>query len=124
MIISFSSHYRYFLYGGNTDMRKGYDGLCGVVRAQFKLNPLSGDVFIFLNRYRNRIKLLHWQGDGFAVYSKRLEKGTFEQIDRVHNLQHTEVSSLDLQLIMSGINLKSVKKRIRYGQIIVNKKVA
>ena len=74
-------------------MRKGYDGLCGVVREQFKLNPLSGDVFIFLNRYRNRIKLLHWQGDGFAVYSKRLEKGTFEQINRLQAMQHAKVSS-------------------------------
>lgn len=105
-------------------MRKGYDGLCGIVREEFKQDPLNGDVFIFFNRYRNRIKLLHWQGDGFAVYSKRLEKGTFEQINKAHNLQHAEVSSLDIQLIMSGINLKSVKKRMRYEHMNVNKKVA
>ena len=52
-------------------MRKGFNGLCGLVRNEFLQNPLSGDIFIFINRPRNRIKLLHWQGDGFAIYYKR-----------------------------------------------------
>ena len=59
-------------------MRKGFDGLSGLVRNEFKADPLLGDVFVFLSRTKNRIKILHWQGDGFAIYSKRLEKGAFE----------------------------------------------
>ena len=77
-MFNISKAYRYFMYGKRADMRKGFNGLCGLVRNEFLQNPLSGDVFIFINRPRNRIKLLHWQGDGFAIYYKRLEKGTYE----------------------------------------------
>ena len=77
-MLSISSTQRYFIYSGLTDMRKGFDSLCGLVREEFKMNPLSGDVFIFLSRTKNKIKLLQWQRDGFAIYYKRLEKGTFE----------------------------------------------
>ena len=59
-------------------MRKGFDSLCGMVQLEFRLSSLSGDVFIFINKPRNRIKLLHWQGDGFAIFHKRLERGTYE----------------------------------------------
>jgi hypothetical protein len=59
-------------------MRKGIDGLSGMVQALFSMNALNGDVFIFFNRPKNRVKILHWQGDGFIIYHKRLEKGTFE----------------------------------------------
>ncbi|MBK7970723.1 MAG: IS66 family insertion sequence element accessory protein TnpB [Bacteroidetes bacterium] len=65
------------LFMAGCDMRKGYDCLNGLVRNEFKKDPLLGDVFIFLSR-RNKIKLFHWQGDGFCIFSKRLEKGTFE----------------------------------------------
>ena len=78
MNVLFSDRYRYFIYRGGCDMRKGYDGLSGLVRNEWKKDPLSGDVFIFLSKQRNKIKLLHWQNDGFIIYSKRLEKGTFE----------------------------------------------
>ena len=74
MNISFVNRYRYFIYRGGCDMRKGYDGLCGLVINEFKMSPLSGDVFVFLSKPRNKIKILHWQGDGFVIYSKRLEK--------------------------------------------------
>ena len=74
MNISFVNRYRYFIYRGGCDMRKGYDGLCGLVINEFKMSPLSGDVFVFLSKPRNKIKILHWQGDGFVIYSKRWEK--------------------------------------------------
>ena len=54
------------VYSGSCDMRKGFDGLSGLVRNQFKADPLMNDVFVFLSRTKNRIKILHWQGDGFA----------------------------------------------------------
>ena len=58
-------------------MRKSFDGLSGIVRSDLNRNPTSGDVFIFLNKRRNQIKLLHWERGGFVLYYKRLEKGTF-----------------------------------------------
>lgn len=123
MIVSFSSRYRYYLYSGRCDMRKGYDGLCGLVREEFKADPLSGNVFIFLNRYRNRIKLLQWQDDGFAVYCKRLERGTFELPKQNNTDASILITASQIQYILEGIVLSSVKKKIRY-QHIVNKKVA
>lgn len=123
MIISFSIRYRYYLYQGKCDMRKGYDGLCGLVRDEFKQDPLCGDVFIFLNRYRNRIKLLQWQEDGFAVYCKRLEKGTFE-LPKHNNMDLSMlITASQINYILEGVVLSSVKKKIRY-QHPVNKKVA
>jgi len=59
-------------------MRKGFDGLCGIVQSQLGKSALTGEVFIFLNRRRNQVKLLLWEGDGFSLYHKRLERGTYE----------------------------------------------
>ena len=67
----------YFLYHQPTDMRKGFNGLSGLVRNELGKNPLSGDVFIFINRRRNRMKLLVWEDSGFVLYYKILEQGTF-----------------------------------------------
>jgi transposase len=97
-------------------MRKGFDSLCGIVRDEFKMNPLCGDVFVFLSRTRTRIKFLQWQGDGFAIYFKRLEKGTFEMPHRFQCSSTILLSSSQLHLIMEGIQLSSVKKRVRYYQ--------
>jgi transposase len=116
MNILFSDRYRYFIYRSACDMRKGYDGLSGLVRNEFKLNPLCGDVFIFLSRQRNKIKILHWQKDGFAIYSKRLEKGTFE----LPKNNSIEISAQQLQFILDGIDLSSIKKRIRYEHHFVS----
>jgi transposase len=121
MILSFSNRYRYFVYGHGCDMRKGYDRLSGLVRNEFKNDPLSGDVFIFLSKQRNKIKLLHWQGDGFCIYSKRLEKGTFEIPNEKVNAVAIEITSYQLQFILEGIVLSSIKKRARYEHHFVNK---
>ncbi|MBA3706612.1 MAG: IS66 family insertion sequence element accessory protein TnpB [Bacteroidetes bacterium] len=122
MIVSFSNRYRYFVYGDGCDMRKGYDGLSGLVRNEFKHDPLCGDVFIFLSRTRNKIKLLHWQGDGFCIYSKRLEKGTFEIPKNNASQIAIEITPQQLQFILEGIVLSSVKKRVRYEHHFVDKK--
>ena len=58
-------------------MRKSFDGLCGLIRSQTEKNPASGEVFVFLNRSRTLLKLLHWEHGGFVLYYKRLEQGTF-----------------------------------------------
>ncbi len=114
MIISFSRNLRYFVYRHAADMRKGFDGLCGLVFNEFLMSPLSGDVFIFLNHRRNRIKILHWQGDGFAIYHKRLESGTFEIPINNDAEKSIEINASTIQLILEGINLSSIKKRKRF----------
>jgi transposase len=110
-----SKAYRYYLYRKGADMRKGFDGLCGLVSREFLQSPLSGDIFIFLNKPRNRIKLLHWQGDGYALYYKRLERGTYELPHTEEATASIEISAQQLLLIMEGISLISVKKRKRYA---------
>lgn len=121
-MLNVSSAQRYFFYSGKTDMRKGFDSLCGLVQSEFKMNPLSGDVFIFLSGGKNRIKLLQWQGDGYAIYYKRLEKGTFE-LPKNKTSSTILVSHQQLLLIMEGIQLSSIKKRTRYEPHFVSKTV-
>jgi transposase len=112
MQIVFPSQLQYWLYTGATDMRKSFDGLSGMVQQQMALSSLCRAVFIFLNRRRNRIKLLHWQGDGFAIYYKRLERGTYEIPQTSSNT--VTLSSRQLQYILDGVWLSSVKNRRRY----------
>ena len=95
-------------------MRKGFDSLSGLVRSQLQLNALSGAVFVFFNKKRNQVKLLLWECDGFSMYYKRLEKGTYELPGCSDNNSSVSISSQDLQLILQGISLKSVRKRKRY----------
>ncbi len=77
-MFTLGSSQRFFLYGGAVDMRKGFDGLSGLVRNSLDRDPLSGEVYIFLNRSRTLVKLLHWEAGGLVIYYKRLEKGTFQ----------------------------------------------
>jgi transposase len=93
-------------------MRKGFDGLSGLVREGLEKDPLSGDVFIFFNKRRTQVKLLLWERDGFSIYQTRLERGTYEL--PVH--ASTELRSDELMLILQGISLKSVRRRKRFDQ--------
>lgn len=113
-MVALSNALRYFLYREDTDMRKGFDGLSGVVRQALNKDPLSGDVFIFFNKRRTQIKLLLWERDGFSIYYKRLERGTYEL--PLHTGMHTiELRSDELMLILQGISLKSVRRRERFN---------
>ncbi len=109
-MITISHHHRYFLYRGFADMRKGFDGLSGLVCNDMNQDPLSGDLFLFFNRRSNQIKILQWDRDGFALYNKRLEKGTFELPKNSEILISADV----LSCILQGIQLASVRKRKRY----------
>jgi transposase len=108
-----TEHQRYFVYSGVTDMRKGFDTLCCLVRAEMKLNPMSGDMYIFFNRSRTHVKILLWDQDGFALYFKRLEKGTFE-LPPKNSDTTSRVSAQTLALILQGIVLSSVRRKKRY----------
>lgn len=95
-------------------MRKGCYGLCGIVQSAMKRPLLEGDVFIFLNKRRNQIKLLQWDKDGFAIYEKRLEKGTFERQHASTTSADTMLNAQQLQLILQGVALQSVRHRKRW----------
>lgn len=110
-MFSLTDAHRYFLYHQPTDMRKGFDSLAGLVRSQMKTNPMNGSVFVFLNKSRHLIKLLHWEYGGFTLYYKRLEKGVFER--PTLDLSQ-EITWSQLMLIVEGIKLDSVRKKERY----------
>ena len=113
-MLSFSSHQRYYLYVGASDMRKGFNGLAGLVRTYIGEDLLlKGDVFIFINGRRDRIKLLMWDKTGFALYYKQLERGTFD-VPRATVGSSIELSWSELVMLLEGIELKSIKRRKRY----------
>jgi len=115
MLLSFSSAYRYYLYRGVADMRKSFDSLSGMVRNELEKDPLRGEVFIFINKRGNQVKLLLWEGDGFSLYYKRLEKGTYELPVWDEHTACVELGSDELMLILKGISLKSVRRRKRFS---------
>jgi len=113
-MISFSPQQRYFLFRQATDMRKSYDGLSGIVTNELKRDLFTGDVFIFINKSRNRIKLLVWDRTGFWVCGKRLEQGTFQLPENTDKEKEIQVSWDTLIMIMEGINIDKIQRRKRY----------
>lgn len=109
-MLSLGSSHRYYLYREVADMRKGADGLIGLVRAGMARDPLSGEVFIFVNRRRDKMKLLVWERGGFVLWYKRLEAGTFELPAR-----GGQITWQQLVLILEGVALGSVVQRKRYS---------
>jgi len=114
MMFSNFSGQRFFLCRQATDMRKNFDGLSGMVMSTLGANPLSGDMFIFINKRRDRIKLLLWDRDGFWIFYKRLEKGTFQLPTIDDGAQSIELTYDALWLMITGIDMNSVKRRPRY----------
>ena len=115
-MLHLSASCKYYLYRQPTDMRKGFDSLSGIVNSELKMDVLNGAVFIFINKKHNQVKLLLWEGDGFALYYKRLEKGTYEMPATVENHTEFSISHEALQHILQGVSLKSIRKRKRYQQ--------
>jgi transposase len=113
-MLALSNHTRIFVFSGSTDMRKGFNGLSGLVAQHFDVDLLSGHLFLFCNRSRDRIKLLWWDSDGLAIWYKRLESGSY-QLPKVDPQSNTlEINQTQLSLLLSGIDLASVKQRKRY----------
>ncbi|HEY5369906.1 MAG TPA: IS66 family insertion sequence element accessory protein TnpB [Hanamia sp.] len=116
MMIHISDKCRYLLYNGNTDMRKSFHGLAAIVRYNMECDVLNGDVYIFISKRRNAVKLLRFEGDGFAIFYKRLEKGTFERPAHDQKTHTLLLTDNDLIFILKGISLKGIKYRLRYPQ--------
>jgi len=105
---------RIFLYNLPVDMRRSFDGLMAIVQSEFEQDVRQGDLFVFINKRRDRIKILWWDDDGLAIFMKRLEQGTFERPDNGSDNKQLQMDRTDLSLLLSGIELKSVKRRKRY----------
>jgi transposase len=112
-MLSLSCSARYFLYDQPTDMRCGVYSLAGLVTNKLGRDPLSGEVFIFMGKSANQIRLLQWDADGFALYIKRLESGTFER----PAAGQVQLAAGELMLILQGIRLASVKHRKRFSRL-------
>lgn len=116
-MLHLSAACNYYFYHDTTDMRKGFDSLCGIITSQMQLNALSGAIFIFINKKRNQVKLLLWEGDGLSLYHKRLEEGTYEL--PVCNAAGNAISVTheQLQFILQGVALQKIVYRNRYKKI-------
>ena len=113
-MISLPHPVRVFLHTPPTDLRKGFDALCGLVTSDFSQDPTSGHLFLFVNRRRDRIKILYWDRDGLAIWYKRLESGSFQIPAACTKAASIEMTSTQLALILSGIDLRSARQRKRH----------
>jgi transposase len=115
-MFSVSNHVRVFLARDPVDMRKSFHGLTALAEGVLKHDPLSGHLFVFVNRRRDRIKLLYWGGTGFCIWYQQLERGTYQLPDpaATDGRQDVEITTSQLSLILDGIDLSSVRRRTRY----------
>jgi transposase len=123
MLPQLSAAVRVFLCTRPTDLRKGFDGLSGLVQEGFGQDPLSGHLFLFLNRRRDRIKILYFDRDGLVIWYKRLEVGSFQNpkpppdAAPLAGPAAIELSVTDLALILGGIDLTTARRRKRYCRV-------
>ena len=96
------------------DLRKSFDGLAALVRDGLRGDPLSGDIFVFRNQSADRIKLLLWEEDGYAIWYKRLEKGSYRFPAAADGAEQVEVRAADLVMLLAGVDLASVRRSRRY----------
>ena len=96
------------------DMRKSFDGLHALVRDRLELDAFAGHLFVFANRRRDRVKILYWDRDGFAVWAKRLEAGTYAMPFGESTEEQREITAQELGALLSGIDLQQAKRRKRY----------
>lgn len=113
-LLTLSDHRQYHLYRKETDMRKGFNLLCGIVLNELGRQVLAGDAFIFINKPRTHLKLLVYEQGGFTIFYRRLEKGAFEVPVFDLDAKSMQLSSDQLHFILRGISLKQIKYRKRY----------
>ena len=112
MMLSLPTSVRIWLATQATDLRKSFDSLAEVVRQELRGDPLSGQLFVFRNKRADRVKLLYWDEDGFVLVYKRLEAGTFRFPKA--EAAGVEIRAADLQMLLDGVDLDSVKRSKRY----------
>ena len=112
-MIGLTNRHKYYLFNGVCDMRKGFDGLSGVVSNHMGEDPLDGSVYIFVNRRRDRMKMLVWEVGGFMLYYKRLESGTFE-LPHGESGKNLSIEWDTLVYIIQGVKLDKIVKNKRF----------
>jgi len=115
-MIALTPQIRVFLYRLPTDMRKSFNGLVALTESALKQDPLSGSLFVFVNRRRDRIKILYWGQSGFCIWYQQLQKGTYQLPagGALEELETIEVTRSQLSLILDGIDLSSARQRMRF----------
>ena len=116
-MLSLPSTVRIFLCRTATDLRYSFDGLMGFAQQVFEQDPLSGHLFLFINRRRDRIKILFWDHDGLCIWYKRLEVGCFQLPSSPGEEQGLELDYSQLAMLLGGIDLTSVRRRKRYRRV-------
>jgi transposase len=117
-MLSWPPTVRLFLCSGATDMRKGFDSLASLVESALTLDPLSGHLFVFRSRRGDRIKILWWDRDGYCLWYKRLERGSFRfpAASTANESKGVEVKAADLMMLLDGVDLGSVRRQRRYSR--------
>jgi transposase len=114
-MLTLPSSVRIYVAAEPVDLRRGFDGLAAAARSVIRADPLSGHLFVFLNRRRNRIKVLAWDRTGYLILYKRLEKGTFKLATAPRPRQrHVELDAGDLALLLEGVDLSGARRRPRW----------
>jgi len=113
-MIGLSANLQYFLCCTPIDMRNGFDGLAGIVRNVLNQDPISGSVFIFINRPGTHIKILFWDGDGLALFYKRLERGRYSIGDQDKTTSSRLITREELMMILEGLSFKDLKRKKRF----------
>jgi transposase len=111
-MLNFPANVTIYLHTEVTDMRKGIDGLSGLVRGQFAEDPTGGSLYLFVNRRRDRLKMLYWDGTGFWIFYKVLEQGTFEVT--ATDDKRIVIDTTQLAMLLGGVSLVGLKRRKRY----------
>jgi len=104
-----------YLATAPTDMRKGFDTLAALVKQFLRHDPLSGHLFLFVGRGKDRLKILYWDSDGFAIWYKRLEEGTFRLPAVKSDAASVQLKASELAMLLEGIDLKSIKRSKRFA---------
>lgn len=118
-MLSLPSTVKIYVAAGAVDLRKGFDGLSAVAREVIRADPLSGHLFCFFNRRRDRAKILVWDRGGFWLLYRRLEKGCFHLPRKpAEGEQHIEVEATELALLLEGIDLRGARRRPRWEPLV------
>ena len=113
-MLSLAPSIRIYLHAKPIDMRNSFDGLFGIVKNEFSMDVRNGGLFMFINLRRNRVKLMYWDTDGLVIWMKRLERGSLQHPQPKDDAKHVVMDASELNLLLSGIELSSVKRRMRY----------
>lgn len=113
-MLNFAPSLRIFLHAEPIDMRKSFDALSGTIIKDFGKDIRQGGLYLFINRNRDRVKLIYWDTDGIAIWMKRLEGGRYQRPSVQPDANHVVMDASELHLLLTGIDLSSVKRRKRY----------